>query len=94
MTKNQERLLSVSFSGYFGFFVSKKDPALAQRLATGYERALKNGTWQKIIQEQYQEVLGQAARLNIKNRIIIDLVNPYFPDEAKKVPLMFPDLLK
>lgn len=72
------------------FFVSRKDPQLAERIKTGYRRALADGTWQAHIDDTYAELENLVRPLQLKERIIIRLENPFISEAAKKIPPLAP----
>lgn len=79
------------------WFVSRKDPELAKRIKVGYERALKNGTWQAHLKKKYNQIMHEVKPLNLEKRTIIYLENPFIPEETKNLPPIVPfiqELLK
>ena len=50
------------------YFVSRKDPGLAERIKVGYQRALDNGTWQAHIEKEYQYYEELTQQLNFKDQ--------------------------
>ena len=74
------------------FFVSRKNPQLAERIKTGYHQALADGTWQAHIEKKYEVMEKGAKRLNLKERVVIYLDNPFMSEESKKIPPLVPFL--
>ena len=72
------------------FFVSRKNPQLAERIKTGYYRALADGSWQARVDEKYTVLAKGARQLNLKDRIVIHLDNPFMSEESKKIPPLVP----
>ena len=58
-------------------FVSKEFPRIADRLKEGLELMVKNGDLLKIFHTFFYDSILKA---NIKNRKIINIVNPYLPE--------------
>ncbi|MFT7559839.1 MAG: ABC-type amino acid transport substrate-binding protein [Flavobacteriales bacterium] len=59
------------------FFVSKKEPELAERLRIGLEALIVSGEMKDLFNEHFEERLNA---LNIENRQLIRLNNPYLID--------------
>ena len=76
------------------YFVSKKNPQLAKRITEGYQRAVQNGTWDAVLQEDRKDILQKIDGLNLKQRTVIALSNPFMSEQAKALPSHFRDLLK
>jgi len=72
------------------WFVSRKDPELAERIKVGYYRALEDGTWQAHVQKKYEKLKLEVKPLNLKERTIIYLDNPFIPEATKKLPPIVP----
>lgn len=70
----EKRLLFVYRLPTF-FFVSKKNPQLAERIRRGLQRGLKNGSISKLIRSNYRD---DFKRLNLKDRKLIYLSNSNF----------------
>ena len=60
------------------FFTSKSNPALAARIELGIRRAILDGSFSNYFRKTYEKDL---KKLNLKNRRIIRLNNPYISDE-------------
>ena len=67
-------------------FVSKKNPALKRRLEAGYERAVKAGRCSEIFAAK-DGSLDMFESLNLKDRVIIHLENPFLSEQALAVPM-------
>lgn len=72
------------------FFVSRKNPALAERIKVGYERAIQDGTWQAFLETYYAKRAKLGETLNLKKRVIIYLDNPFMTEESKQIPPLLP----
>jgi hypothetical protein len=72
------------------WFVSRKDPELAERIKVGYARALENGTWQAHVQQKYEKLQQEVKPLNLKERTLIYLENPFIPEKTKKLSPIVP----
>ena len=66
----------VRYPSAYYFFVNRKDVSLANTIEEGLEKALKDGSFDKLFLEYHGDVL---ARANVKNRTIIELPNPFLP---------------
>lgn len=64
------------------FFVSPREPKMAQDIQRGLEEIIKNGTFEKIFQRANQNAIKNA---NLKSRTVITLRNPFLNPE--KMPL-------
>lgn len=60
------------------FFTSRSNPALATRIELGIRRAILDGSFSNYFTETYEKEL---QKLNLKDRRIIRLNNPYISDE-------------
>jgi len=69
------------------FFVSPREPKMAQDIQRGLEELIKNGTFEKIFQRANQDAIKNA---NLKSRTVITLRNPFLSPE--KMPLHRPGL--
>lgn len=74
-------------------FVSRENPKLRERLLTGYQRAVQDGSWQKRFAES-QEEAEQFEFLKLKDRTVIHLKNPYMTEETLKLKVYDYDPLK
>jgi hypothetical protein len=61
------------------FFTSKANEALAQRVETGLEMMLKDGTFDKIFYQFHQATIDKA---NVKQRRLFKIENPLLPPET------------
>ena len=68
------------------FYVSKTAPALAERLKTGLQAMVKDGSLNALFDRYFAASL---AKLKLKSRRVIELENPYLPSF---VPLSQPEL--
>lgn len=66
----------VRYPSAYYFFVNKNDRSLAKTIEDGLEAALKDGSFDKLFLEYHGDVL---VRANVKNRLVIDLPNPFLP---------------
>lgn len=62
------------------FFVSKKNPQLAERVQLGLKRGLRDGSISKLIDENYRH---DFKRLNLKDRNVIYLSNSNFTEKTR-----------
>jgi len=69
------------------FFVSPREPKMAQDIQRGLEELIKNDTFEKIFQRANQDAIKNA---NLKSRTVITLRNPFLSPE--KMPLHRPGL--
>lgn len=69
----------VRYPSAYYFFVNKKNPVLAQHIETGLEKALKDGSFDRLLREYHGDVIAKAK---VKERLIIDLPNPFLPKET------------
>lgn len=76
----------IRYPSVYYFFVNKKNIALAKQIETGLEKALKDGSFDRMLREYHGDVIAKAR---IKERLIIDLPNPFLP---KETPLKRKDL--
>lgn len=60
------------------FFVSPREPKMAQDIQRGLEEIIKNGTFEKIFQRANHDAIKKA---NLKSRTIITLRNPFLSPE-------------
>ncbi len=69
------------------FFVSPRQPRLAEDLRAGLEKAVADGSFDKLFQ-RYQQ--GAIQRANLKKRRVIELANPLLKPDS--LPLHRPEL--
>lgn len=74
-------------------FVSRHNPELKNRIETGFQRALKDGSWQECM-FKWTRKKRQYDGLNLKDRIVIPLENPFLSKEARALPTFSPDPLE
>ncbi len=58
------------------FFVSPKNPRLAKRIEEGLWQMLKDGSFDKLFYQHFQDAILQA---NLKNRVVFRVINPVLP---------------
>ncbi len=75
-----EPSIALYYPFYVYFFVSKNNPALAERIKMGLESALKNGSFKMLYKKYHQPIITKA---NLNNRKIFFLDNPYIPPIEK-----------
>lgn len=63
------------------FFVSKNNPQLSKRLEKGMRLANQDGSFDQLIRQAYQE---QFKKINLQNRKVIYMNNPYLSEETRK----------
>lgn len=77
------------------FFVNKQNTSLAQKIATGLERALSKGTFNRLFYSYHAKAIEQAR---LSQRTVIELKNPLLPKETplhrKELWLDFPATTK
>ena len=59
------------------FFVRKGNEQLAADITVGFEKLIADGSFEKIFQEYYGDIIRRSA---LKDRRIIELDNPLLPD--------------
>ncbi|MDH5425901.1 MAG: hypothetical protein OEY29_12975 [Gammaproteobacteria bacterium] len=64
------------------FFVSRKNPKLAQRIEQGLRLANQDGSFDRIINNAYRD---QFEKINLKNRKAIYLDNPYLSEKTRAI---------
>lgn len=69
------------------FFVSPREPKMAEDIQSGLEEMIRNGSFEKIFQRYQQATI---KNINLKSRTIISLRNPLLSTE--KMPLNRPEL--
>ncbi|KPD31767.1 MULTISPECIES: substrate-binding periplasmic protein [Pseudomonas aeruginosa group] len=70
----------------FYFFVSRQRPELADAIRRGLEKAIDDGSFERLFERHFKTLLGKLA---LQNRRIIELENPYLP---KKTPFQRKEL--
>lgn len=58
------------------FFVSRDNPALARAIEAGLEKAIKDGSFERLFQQYYGESIRRAG---LDRRTVIHLANPTLP---------------
>jgi len=61
------------------FFVNPSNQLLAERLQLGLTRLQQNGEMDKLFEKHYRELI---ERLNLKNRVVIELYNPTLSEQT------------
>lgn len=69
----------VRYPSAYYFFVNKNNHALAGQIKLGLEKALKDGSFDRLLLEYHGDVIKKA---NIDSRLIIDLPNRVLPPET------------
>lgn len=64
------------------FFVNKNKPELAKRIERGLNIAIKDGSFDRLFNQHYRETLN---KINMKQRKIIKLNNPYLSNETQSI---------
>ena len=67
---------AIAYPTAYYFFVSKTKPDLAQRLVTGFERALKDGSFDQLFNKRVGPMVAAAG---LEKRTIYYLPNRYLP---------------
>lgn len=70
------------------FFVSKQDSALAEAIRSGFETAIKDGSFDKLFYSTTM-IHDALANAHLRDRVAIHLTNPNMPEET---PLNRPEL--
>lgn len=63
------------------FFVNPSNQLLAERLQLGLTRLQQNGEMDRLFEKHYRELI---ERLNLKNRVFIELHNPTLSEQTSK----------
>lgn len=71
--------LLVRYPSAYYFFVNRRDERIAWLIESGLERSIKDGSFDKLFLEYHGDVL---ARAKIKDRLVIDLPNPFLPPQT------------
>jgi hypothetical protein len=71
-----DRHILIHYPGPAYFFVNKDNTALAAAIATGFERAIADGSFDRLFDQHYGRQLKRAA---VGRRRIIELSNPLLP---------------
>jgi len=71
--------LLIRYPTAFYFFTNKSDMRLADTIRTGLERAIADGSFDKLFCMQYAPAIAQAK---LERRTVIDLINPILPLET------------
>jgi hypothetical protein len=71
--------LLIRYRTAFYFFTNKSDTGLADTIRTGLERAIADGSFDKLFCAQYAP---EIARAKLVRRTVVDLVNPFLPPET------------
>ena len=61
------------------FFVSRKNPELAERIDAGLNIMIQDGSFDKIFKKYHQDTIQKA---NLKNRKLFKIKNPLLPETA------------
>jgi hypothetical protein len=61
------------------FFVSKDNPALAKAIESGLEKAIKDGSFDRLFNQYYGESIRRAG---LEQRTVIQLANPTLPSST------------
>lgn len=79
-----EQSLMIHYPAPMYFFVSRKNPQLAQRLTLGLRRAIDNGRFDKVF-EHHRIAEDFFSRGNLAARTVIQLDNPLLSEASRKV---------
>lgn len=72
-----EPTLGVKYPTAMYFFVNKNNRTLARLLEVGMEKAIKNGKFDELFEQQFAESFKRA---DIDNRFFFELTNPLLPE--------------
>lgn len=67
---------ALAYPTAYYFFVSRNNPALAQRLTDGFEAALRDGSFEQLFNRRIEPLLRAA---HVLNRKVFILENPHLP---------------
>ena len=67
------------YPGAVYFFVSNKNPQLAQQIETGLRQALKDGSFDLLF---YKHFANHLQKMKLSERKLIELQNPLLPPET------------
>lgn len=70
---------ALHYPGAVYFFVSNKNPVLAQRIETGLRLALKDGSFDLLFQKYFAK---QLKEMKLSKRRLVELRNPLLPPET------------
>jgi hypothetical protein len=73
-------------------FVSRNNAQLKQRLEAGYNRLVKTGAWQKLFRNKRGKT--PYKELQLKQRVVLPLKNPFLSKQALQTPMFDRDLLE
>ncbi|MDY7538350.1 transporter substrate-binding domain-containing protein [Undibacterium sp. RTI2.2] len=79
--------IALHYQSAYYFFVSPRNPKLAEDIQQGLEEMIKTGEFEKIFLKYHQATI---KNINLKNRTIIKLKNPLI--SPNKLPLNRPEL--
>lgn len=67
------------YPGAVYFFVSNKNPQLAQKIESGLRKALKDGSFDLLFQKHF---VSQLKKMRLSERKLVELQNPLLPPET------------
>ncbi|WBF69107.1 hypothetical protein LN040_08465 [Desulfovibrio subterraneus] len=73
-------------------FVSRNNAQLKQRLEAGYNQLVKTGAWQKLFRKKRGKT--PYKELQLKQRIVLPLKNPFLSKQALQTPMFDHDPLE
>jgi hypothetical protein len=71
--------VAIHYPAAFYFFVNKHNTALADAIRYGLEAAIADGSFDQLFNQYFRTALDRAA---LVQRTVIELHNPYLPDET------------
>ncbi|RUG95895.1 transporter substrate-binding domain-containing protein [Pseudomonas aeruginosa] len=71
--------LALHYPAAFYFFVSRQRPELAEAIRQGLEKAIADGSFERLFERHFKTRLGKLA---LRQRRIIELKNPYLPGKT------------
>jgi len=74
-----EKNIVLQYPAPIYYFVNKRDKELAERIKQGLDRAIADGSFDKLFNKHYDGVLEKS---NLQNRNIIKLDNPLLPEDT------------
>ena len=71
--------VALHYPAAFYFFVSRQRPELAEAIRQGLEKAIADGSFERLFERHFKTRLGKLA---LRQRRIIELKNPYLPGKT------------
>ena len=68
-------------------FVSRKNPELKERILYGYSKVLDDASWKTHFQKQFDKERDKYKRLNLQQRALIPLDNPFMSQKSQNMDI-------